>query len=391
GIVPNKAVQATAALLDFLYIARYETHSTDTLQDLQAALSEFHQYKEVFTEHGVRTHLKLPKLHALQHYVGSIENLGTTDNYDTEATERLHIDLAKHAFQATNKRDFTYQMCQWLERRERVFWFATHLAYQKGTIFSSSLHKARVTAHAARPKRSAVHLAKKPHQPRIRLPQLIREFGISGFLDTMRTFLRKWHKSPSWRGFEAELPDDVDRALRRLPSVRTWSHATFTIPNLQTEAAKDVVNKAYASPQRGRFDTVLVQTGEPEEAGAGGLKGIRVGRLRAIFAIPEAYQVALFGADTPGPLAFVEWFTPPPRRANNVNGMLEVVRLRTANGDPQREIVELADIRRSCQLVPKFGDASINRSVTPTTILDEYDEFYLNNRLDKNMYNTLFW
>jgi len=31
-----------------------------------------------------------------------IELFGTTDNYTTEYTERLHIDLAKDAYRATN-------------------------------------------------------------------------------------------------------------------------------------------------------------------------------------------------------------------------------------------------------------------------------------------------
>ncbi len=44
----------------------------------------------------------LPKLHSLGHYVRAIKLFGTTDNYSTESTERLHIDYAKDAYQATN-------------------------------------------------------------------------------------------------------------------------------------------------------------------------------------------------------------------------------------------------------------------------------------------------
>ena len=41
----------------------------------------------------------------MQHYAESIRNYGTTDNYNTEYTERLHIDLAKDAYNSTNFKD----------------------------------------------------------------------------------------------------------------------------------------------------------------------------------------------------------------------------------------------------------------------------------------------
>ncbi|EJD43075.1 hypothetical protein AURDEDRAFT_34160, partial [Auricularia subglabra TFB-10046 SS5] len=141
GIVPDDAVRAATALLDFLYIAQYECHSDDTLADMEVALSEFHSLKSVFVTHGVRMDFDLPKLHALQHYAESIRLFGAVDNYNTEATERLHIDLAKHAFRATNKRRFVSQMCRWLQRREAVHWFATYLAWREGRKFDARLRK----------------------------------------------------------------------------------------------------------------------------------------------------------------------------------------------------------------------------------------------------------
>ncbi|KZV93653.1 hypothetical protein EXIGLDRAFT_593026, partial [Exidia glandulosa HHB12029] len=131
GIVPDNAVRAARALFDFLYIAQYECHSDKTLTELSNALTEFHELKGVFEVHGIRADFKLPKLHMMQHYVECIRLFGAPDNYNTEATERLHIDLAKQAFRATNKRNFVRQMCRWLERREAVFWFATYLAWTR--------------------------------------------------------------------------------------------------------------------------------------------------------------------------------------------------------------------------------------------------------------------
>jgi hypothetical protein len=42
-------------------------------------------------------HIDIPKLHSLQHYVEVISSFGTTDDYNTETNEYLHIDYAKDA------------------------------------------------------------------------------------------------------------------------------------------------------------------------------------------------------------------------------------------------------------------------------------------------------
>lgn len=46
--VPLGAVRATCALLDFLYLAQYPSHSDETLEYLQSAIDEFHVHKDVF-------------------------------------------------------------------------------------------------------------------------------------------------------------------------------------------------------------------------------------------------------------------------------------------------------------------------------------------------------
>ena len=48
-----------------------------------------------------------------------IELYGTTDNYNTESTERLHIDLAKKEWGTTISKDEYPQITLWLERQEK--------------------------------------------------------------------------------------------------------------------------------------------------------------------------------------------------------------------------------------------------------------------------------
>ena len=116
----TRLVRAVRALLDFLYLAQYQCHTSETIDQLQDALAAFHNHKAIFADLGVREHFNIPKLHSLTHYVSSIRLFGTTDNYNTEQTERLHIDFAKDAYRSTNRKDIYSQMTTWLQRREKI-------------------------------------------------------------------------------------------------------------------------------------------------------------------------------------------------------------------------------------------------------------------------------
>ncbi|KAH7903904.1 hypothetical protein BJ138DRAFT_1119934 [Hygrophoropsis aurantiaca] len=112
---PVRLVRAVRALLDFLYLSQYPCHTEETLRLLDKALNRFHDNKGIFVDLGIRTTFELPKLHSYRHYIRMIQQYGTTDNYNTEYTERLHIDLAKDAYRATNHKDEFAQMTVWLE------------------------------------------------------------------------------------------------------------------------------------------------------------------------------------------------------------------------------------------------------------------------------------
>jgi hypothetical protein len=123
-------VCATRAILDFLYLAQLPSHNDETLQDLDDALATFHANKSIFVDLGIREDFNLPKLHSLLHYTSSIKLFGTTDNYNTEYSERLHIDLAKDAYAATNHKDELAQMTIWLERKEKIAQFDAIVAWR---------------------------------------------------------------------------------------------------------------------------------------------------------------------------------------------------------------------------------------------------------------------
>jgi hypothetical protein len=130
GTSAARLVRAIRGILDFLYIAQFPSQTTETLTLLTESLSTFHDNKEVFVELGIRDSFNIPKFHSMQHYVESIKNYGATDNYNTEYTERLHIDLTKDAYNSTNFKDEFTQMTLWLERKEKVIRHATFVGWR---------------------------------------------------------------------------------------------------------------------------------------------------------------------------------------------------------------------------------------------------------------------
>ncbi|KAI6027244.1 hypothetical protein EDC04DRAFT_2869173 [Pisolithus marmoratus] len=100
-----------ANVTDFIFYSSLHSHMTQTLEALGRALDDFHAEKGIFIELGV---------HLMQHYVELIKHFGSADGFNTESPEHLHINYAKEAYCASNKKDFVTQMTFWLCRQESI-------------------------------------------------------------------------------------------------------------------------------------------------------------------------------------------------------------------------------------------------------------------------------
>jgi len=121
GGVPSRFLPVVRSLLDFVYLSQLQYHTSTTIKSLETCLNTFHNYKEIIIELEIRQHFNIPKVHALMHYVDSIRSFGSADGYNSESPERLHIDFAKEAYRASNKRDYVEQMALWLQRHEAMW------------------------------------------------------------------------------------------------------------------------------------------------------------------------------------------------------------------------------------------------------------------------------
>jgi len=259
GFDSTRIIRAARALLDFYYLASYETHTGDTLCLLQECLAKFHENKQVFIDLEARQNFNLPKLHSLTHYASSIQLFGTTDNYNTEQTERLHIDLAKDAYRVTNRKDEYAQMTKWLERQEKVHLhsvFMTHRqqGHQPRTPSQHNIGPPRVSPQKVR-------MARNPKKAQVDFDCLARDYGALDFQDALAEFIAQVNHPGVTSG---ALRDRAHDTHIPFTSVMVFHKIKFTRGN-----ERDIADTVHVRPEQkdrdgriipARFDTVLVES-----------------------------------------------------------------------------------------------------------------------------------
>jgi hypothetical protein len=184
----SRLLRAVRGLIDFLFLAQYPMHTTTTLELLCDALKRFHENKDIFVDLGICNNFNIPKLHFLNHYLMYIELFGTTDNCNTEYTEHLHIDLAKDAWDMTNRKDEFPQMTVWLEHHEKIFHHAKYIQWR-----ISRHHQPNPTpGERENPGilyRHQLQMTKHPSKKGVRFQMLVRDYGATSFQDALAEFV----------------------------------------------------------------------------------------------------------------------------------------------------------------------------------------------------------
>ncbi|KIY60733.1 hypothetical protein CYLTODRAFT_363744 [Cylindrobasidium torrendii FP15055 ss-10] len=337
--LPKEAVIAVRVILDFIYLAQYSSHNAYTLKYMDDCLDAWKKNKWIFISVEARTDFNIPKVHSLRHYVQSIRLFGTTNNYNTEMFERLHIEYAKKGWRASNRRDEFPQMTRWVIRQETVHAFDRFL---RG---------------------------------------LVQETGVS--------YLSRIEKR------KARVPQ-LYKAAKDLPFERIDVYHSF---RLELEGLNDDDGEqdwVKASPSDGgRYDTVVVLDGD--EADMVSLNGTRIGRVHLIFTLPRTMRIGSNDMPLPVywpnacPLAYITWYTKPSQNAaaKATHNMVSVSK-DIFQGAPRWSIIPLSNIRQSCMLVPNFGKTDVRIWDTEASVLDTCTHFFINNWLSLYSYQTLY-
>ncbi|KAJ7246428.1 hypothetical protein C8J57DRAFT_1081604 [Mycena rebaudengoi] len=392
GAAPDRVLGAARSVLDIIYYSSLQSHTTATLDALSQSLDNFHKYKDIFVELEARCpgHFNIPKIHSMEHYVFLIRLFGSADGFNTESPERLHIDYAKNAYRASNRRDYIIQMTRWLRRQEAVDRFTMYLdwirfgAYKKNhdvsqtpftpptgaeagdlVVTSSSVTPATAgapappaaaapapllptpTANVSAPPPPLSYKIAKTHPSdlsNVPASAIITGHHTGYFLQALQSYIAPY--SPI-------IPQPFDRfnLFRRL---------TFQLPAIPEASANDLQNIVRVSPpvpargvrspaQPAHLDFALIRTGERNDKTDGtALQGLRVAHVMVLFDLPAVYKLS-----TVHPLAYVEWYTsfstPDP-----ISGLL-TVKPSTRNNHVYGEVIEVVRIVRNCHLLPKYG------------------------------------
>lgn len=272
GASDPMAVRAVRAVLDFIYYAHFETHTNDSLTAMHASWVAFHDNKDVFLPYRPREDFNIPKLHSALHYELSIRKLGTADGFNSENTERLHIDFAKRGYAASNKKAYIKQMTVWLTRQEAVTRFECYLAWaeprspaddalmENSGEGMSDIEEEDEQSEGGKP-RTSYTVAKSPGLPGTSLQRLTSEFGCTDFVRALEMFLRNATLSHS--------PPPAFRTLNPGTRFAVYKRMEVTLPAMRQVSrtpVKDVIRAVPAQPSRllipgspAHFDTVLAR------------------------------------------------------------------------------------------------------------------------------------
>ncbi|KAJ7651802.1 hypothetical protein B0H17DRAFT_1215187 [Mycena rosella] len=353
-------IKAVRAVMDFARLASLQSHTSLTLLALRR-----------------KEHFNIPKINSLEHYEASIRLFGSADGFNTESPERLHIDYAKNAYRASNRKDYIIQMTLWLQRQESVArfsafreWMTTSRANPApaSTTRPSPVPATTVNSTAASAENddddTLVHhtysIAKHPPAATRRVvgSHIIANDGHNAirFLPALTQFLRSAQGS-TYTPYEFDI-------------FPTWKRLKFTLPDIPEVGDRHSANLVRATapvvpPGGSRYkeiepayhDFALVKTAEANLFTDGtALHGLRIAQVRAIFQLPGHYPVK-----SRQPLAYVEWFT-PLRAPTNLDGYHHVSRSTrriAGKGGPYAEVITVDRIVRNAMLIPhKWGEDS---------------------------------
>ncbi|KAH9041565.1 hypothetical protein EDB85DRAFT_2242145 [Lactarius pseudohatsudake] len=385
-----RVIRTVRALLDFLYLAQLPSHTSETLLRLEESLARFHEDKDVFVDLGVREHFNIPKVHSLLHYKSSITLFGSTDNYNTEQTERLHIDFTKDAYRATNHKDEYPQMTACLERREKIQQHMMFIAWRQRAQYDDTQYSE--PTGPSKPVPRTVQMARNPSLKAVSFNDLADKYGAFDFQDALADFIARLNHPQASATALRGLAEDTLLPFRHVPVFHKIKFVST--PDL------DIIDVVHVWPDQkdarrrtipSRFDTVIVSSHYFSVRAAGlsnYFPGLRIAQVRVVFQLPNKVLPQLFPSTDVTPpthLAYVEWFSTIPTTPDSNSRLYRVSRL-TRNGRRLASVIPVDDIYSSVHLLPRFGQLEDSPGCNTFSVLELCHSFYINPFSSRDIY-----
>ncbi|KLO05546.1 hypothetical protein SCHPADRAFT_839244, partial [Schizopora paradoxa] len=434
--ISENIMKAFRGLLDYIYIAQYDSQSTEMLKLLRESLRRFHRNKGYLSRAGIRDgsrqkgRFNIPKLETFHHTPRIIRQVGSAPQFSTDSSEHLHIDGAKDPYKKTNRRNHEEQICRILDRAERILvfnlivdWVTCKTAKIPMTFFTNPSSVAAHQNRQERLKRFHAMISKEekylPRSPTnlfaedpTQTTKIILKNATTAFSLTARIGFRKrtvkdisdiYHLPALLNSILSFYNVQAAHQLS-FTTLDCWQKARIQLhtaqdPKLVAEPYTVAALSPTASLPFGLCNFVLVkQPGDLLYRGIqSGGRSHYVAQLRCIFR-PFIRNLPKFHREI---LAYVEPLKPAPGTMSlQTDGHydhvpddnIEMFRLvRDLNPDSSRrgKIIRLTDIWRPIDVIPRFGD-ECPEEWTRDTSVESATEFYVNSFADKETFQDVY-
>ncbi|KAG1870011.1 hypothetical protein F4604DRAFT_1881348 [Suillus subluteus] len=428
GMASPGFIRAVRAMIDFIYLAQNPLHTESSIVSMTQALRDFHCNKQAILDaearqgkSGAKDDFFIPKLELMQSFARAIFHVGSLMQWTADVSERLLITHCKHPFERTSRqRDFVLQIARILDREEtiRLFDLYTLLSSSSSTPGQDPLINAvveedeEIASTETDPTLAWVSNVNPAAQLSLQGPRPVRNHFLKGIIsDNARIAFNVTVKADRSRLDASQLQSlynlpDFAHALHlyatrngcTLPdhvSFNTWLkfriqlHSAFhtcrIMPSQQIHAEPPSSNFP-----RGNCDAVLFS-----QRVDGDKNGSYVAQIRAIFQpiLPRGSHAQL-PEHLSQVLVYIQHFNfiiPGPEPST---GMWMVRRSYT--GHPSQletvirrgSIIPLTDITHAVEIIPVYRGL-LDKDVNSGNSLEVFDEYFLNNFADKELYHSL--
>ncbi|KAG2347324.1 hypothetical protein BDR05DRAFT_1040781 [Suillus weaverae] len=425
GMASPGFICAVRAMIDFIYLAQNPLHTESSIASMNQALKDFHDNKQAILDAEARQgkgsakdDFFIPKLELMQSFARAISHVGSLMQWTADVSEHLLITHCKHPFECMSRqRDFVLQITRILDREETIRQFDLY------TLLSSSLSTpgqdplinavimedeeiasttetdpafawvsntnpaAQLCLQAPRPVRNhflkgivsgnaqiAFNVTVKADRNRLGVSQLQSLYDIADLSYAL-------HHYATRNG--CTLPGQV--LFNTWVKFRLQLHSTFhtcrIMPSQQIHADPPSTNFP-----RGNCDTVLYNWTVDESC---------VAQVRIIFqpTLPRGSHVQVPECLSQV-LVYVQHFdfvVPGPEPSTG----MWMVKRSYAQYPPQSDraircgtIIPLTDITHAVEIIPVY-QGPLGRDVNSGNSQEVFDDYFLNNFADKELYHSL--
>ncbi|QRW07669.1 hypothetical protein RhiLY_06668 [Ceratobasidium sp. AG-Ba] len=395
-------VKAAKSVVDFMTRAHKHEVTDRDLMAMRQDFLDFDSSKGVFVDaskkglvnHEDRFH-KIPKIHSPTHYPYLICQLGAPEGFNTEITERLHIDFVKKPWSTTNHVNATLQMIAYLENREAWTLLRAYM-HDSGLVPDPRLEVHTVeddkdsgdeseVGNTADDDSSGGRGDDEVWQPApavwiAKRPSLATDF-VSATID----YLRVLHPARTAFPISHDTVFQVWRRCklrhRRLPFDPALDPQTDQVRafNASTDSEGRVLRIR-------QFDVVLYQP-TPALRDRQGLQRLEAGRVRAIFSLADHHQSLCSEK-----LVYLEQFR-PFAQSPITSTSLYTTQHALCRGHRRAVVVLLSQLRMTCHLVPQYNYLPADFRISSSTdLLAEHRHFSLNKYASPWLFSVLdYW